>query len=247
MRNPFLLTALVAAISGCTSPPKTTQVQANAWVDQQIAQSATAISLAQRRLHQTVNAPVQSAPVNKIASSSAATAIAQPATTPPLETRPSAGSTQTPGKPPLAGASPKPVGQVAVLPVAAKGSTSLPAKDVVASPAKPLAVIALAPVQDKPAPPVKPVTPPPPPLPTWTASVGSTLHKSVAEWCERANVKLIWTEDDLDYPIEAPLTFKGTFQQVIAQLFPLYDGAKRSFIVDGNSSQGILYVSERKK
>jgi type IV pili sensor histidine kinase/response regulator len=60
-------------------------------------------------------------------------------------------------------------------------------------------------------------------------------------------VKLIWTQEDLDYPIEAPLTFKGTFQQAIAQLFPLYDGARRSFIVDGNSSQGILFVSERKK
>ncbi|WP_426102981.1 TcpQ domain-containing protein [Pseudomonas sp. PSPC3-3] len=86
------------------------------------------------------------------------------------------------------------------------------------------------------------------PLPTWTASVGSTLHQTVAEWCKRAGVRLIWNPEDLDYPIEAALSFKGTFPEAIDQIFPLYDNAKRSFLVDGNtSSQGILYVSERKK
>lgn len=96
--------------------------------------------------------------------------------------------------------------------------------------------------------PVAPARPVPPPLPNWTAAVGSTLHQTVAEWCKRAGIQLIWSQEDLDYPIEAPLKFQGTFSQAIDQIFPLYDGAKRSFLVDGNtSSQGILYVSERKK
>jgi type IV pili sensor histidine kinase/response regulator len=113
-----------------------------------------------------------------------------------------------------------------------------PTKVFPASPAPPVAVVSAA----------RPVPAPPPPLPTWSAQVGSTLHQTVADWCKRAGVRLIWNQEDLDYPIEAPLNFKGTFPDVIAQIFPLYDGAKRSFVVDGNtSSQGILYVSERKK
>ncbi|MEA9979995.1 MULTISPECIES: TcpQ domain-containing protein [unclassified Pseudomonas] len=91
------------------------------------------------------------------------------------------------------------------------------------------------------------LAPAPPPLPTWSAPVGTTLHQTVTKWCQRASVQLIWNQEDLDYPIEAPLSFKGTFQDAIGQMFPLYDSAKRSFVVDGNSSQGILYVSERKK
>lgn len=124
-------------------------------------------------------------------------------------------------------------------------------------PASQVAPISVAPLKLIPAAPVAAVTtvrpvpvptPPKPPLPTWTAAVGSTLHQTVAEWCKRAGVRLIWNQEDLDYPIEAPLSFKGTFPEAIDQIFPLYDGAKRSFLVDGNtSSQGILYVSERKK
>ncbi|MDR9863442.1 PFGI-1 class ICE element type IV pilus protein PilL2 [Pseudomonas baetica] len=92
--------------------------------------------------------------------------------------------------------------------------------------------------------------PAPTPQPTyWTAAVGSTLHQTITDWCKRAGWQLIWSQEDLDYPIEAPLSFKGTFAEAIAQIFPLYDSAKRSFVVDGNSGQGqtILYVSERKK
>ena len=85
---------------------------------------------------------------------------------------------------------------------------------------------------------------------SWTAPVGSTLHQTIADWCKRAGWQLIWPQEDLDYPIEASLSFKGTFAEAIAQIFPLYDGAPRSFIVNGNSSssssQQILYVTERK-
>lgn len=82
---------------------------------------------------------------------------------------------------------------------------------------------------------------------TWDAPVGSTLRRSVEAWAKRAGWQVVWTADDLDYPIEAALHFKGTFAEAIAQVFPLYDGAPRSFIVDGSSSQRIVHVSERKK
>lgn len=83
----------------------------------------------------------------------------------------------------------------------------------------------------------------------WTASVGSTLRQTITDWCKRAGWQLIWNQEDLDYPIEAPLSFNGTFEEAVAQIFPLYDNAPRRFVVDGssNSSQRIVYVSERKK
>lgn len=82
---------------------------------------------------------------------------------------------------------------------------------------------------------------------TWDAPVGSTLKQSVDAWAKRAGWQVIWEAADLDYPIEAALHFRGTFAEAIAQIFPLYDGARRSFVVDVNSSQRIVAVAERKQ
>lgn len=96
-----------------------------------------------------------------------------------------------------------------------------------------------------------PVTFPAPiprPLPQiWAAETGSTLRQSVEAWAKKANWTLIWSQDDLDYPIQAPLRFEGSFEEAIKQLFPLYDTAPRSFVVDGSDSQRVLHVDERKK
>ncbi|MCH5536062.1 TcpQ domain-containing protein [Pseudomonas syringae pv. syringae] len=87
------------------------------------------------------------------------------------------------------------------------------------------------------------------PQETWNAHVGSTLRQSVEDWAKRAGWQVIWVPEDLDYPIEAPLSFTGTFSSAVRQIFPLYDNAKRSFVVDGNEGNGqqVLHVSERKK
>lgn len=91
--------------------------------------------------------------------------------------------------------------------------------------------------------------PPPRPLPQiWTAEVGSTLRESVEEWAKKAKWRVIWAQEDLNYPIDAPLRFQGSFQEAIKQLFPLYDNAPRSFVVDGSEgTQSVLYVAERKR
>lgn len=80
----------------------------------------------------------------------------------------------------------------------------------------------------------------------WTASTGSTLRQTVEGWAATANWKLIWKVEDLDYPIDAPLRFEGSFQEAIQQIFPLYDAAPRAFVVDGSSSQRLIYIAERK-
>lgn len=100
--------------------------------------------------------------------------------------------------------------------------------------------------------PVKPLvvtaTPAPRPLPqVWAAEPGSTLRDSVEAWAKRANWNVIWQADGLDYPIEAPLHFEGTFQEAIGQAFPLYDKAPRPFYVNVSPpSQRLIEVVEKK-
>ncbi|MFJ5299236.1 TcpQ domain-containing protein [Pseudomonas sp. NPDC088368] len=94
---------------------------------------------------------------------------------------------------------------------------------------------------------VQPAQPQEAPAETWDAAVGSTLRQTVEAWAKKADWQLIWAQPDLDYPIEAALHFRGSFAEAISQIFPLYDGARRSFAVDGNTSQRIVHVSERKK
>lgn len=54
MQNRLLLFGLFISLSGCGSTaPKVTQVPAEQWVDELIVQSATTVSQAQTRLHQT--------------------------------------------------------------------------------------------------------------------------------------------------------------------------------------------------
>ncbi|WAJ37247.1 TcpQ domain-containing protein [Pseudomonas sp. GOM7] len=81
----------------------------------------------------------------------------------------------------------------------------------------------------------------------WVADAGSTLRDSVEAWAKKAGWKVIWDQDDLNYPIAAALRFEGSFKDAIYQLFPLYDNAPRPFIVDGSSVQKIVHIAERKK
>ncbi|SDG73400.1 type IV pili sensor histidine kinase and response regulator [Pseudomonas benzenivorans] len=91
-------------------------------------------------------------------------------------------------------------------------------------------------------------TPPPRPLPqVWAAESGSTLRDSVEAWAKRANWNVIWRAVGLDYPIEAPLRFEGTFQEAIGQVFPLYDKAPRPFYVNVSPpAQRLIEVVEKK-
>jgi type IV pili sensor histidine kinase/response regulator len=125
--------------------------------------------------------------------------------------------------------------------------TATRAATVVTPAAKPSATAASTPSSAYALPSVRLIEPASAMTQTWDAPIGSTLRQSVENWAKRAGWQVVWEPDDLDYPIEAALHFRGTFAEAVAQVFPLYDGARRSFIVDGNSSQRIVHVSERKK
>ena len=115
-----------------------------------------------------------------------------------------------------------------------------------ASSPPPLATSTTKPIAVAPKPVTKVAAPQKPLAQIWTASTGSTLRQTVEGWAATANWKLIWKVDDLDYPIDAPLRFEGSFQEAIQQIFPLYDAAPRAFVVDGSSSQRLIFIAERK-
>lgn len=84
----------------------------------------------------------------------------------------------------------------------------------------------------------------PAPRPIWEAQSGETLRKAITRWCQRAHYTLDWQAESLDYPIEAPLRFSGSFEEAVKEIFHLYDKAPRTFIVDGRIAQSRLIVSE---
>lgn len=56
MKKSLFLIALMTLLGGCSTAPKPDQVPASQWVNEQIVQSATSLSQAQQRLHQTSSA-----------------------------------------------------------------------------------------------------------------------------------------------------------------------------------------------
>ncbi len=129
---------------------------------------------------------------------------------------------------------PAPSIQSTALTTTQPSSVSKPSNGAPTTPATPKSALAV-------------VTAPKPLAQIWTATTGSTLRQTVEGWAATAKWKLIWKVDDLDYPIDAPLRFEGSFEEAIKEIFPLYDGAPRSFVVDGSSSQRVIYIAERKK
>lgn len=190
---------------------------------QQLASTKTATPAPDSATGAVVVAAVPSSPAITTSAAAAPAAAAKPAVLPPV----------APAKDgPIAAASSSSAASkpASVIP----GAAGVKPGQSVAAAAQPAPVTFPAPI--------------PRPLPqVWTAETGSTLRQSVEAWAKKANWTLIWSQDDLDYPIQAPLRFEGSFEEAIKQLFPLYDTAQRSFVVDGSDSQRVLHVDERKK
>lgn len=170
----------------------------------------------------------------------------------PITTPPPTVAVPAPAAPVLPPVAPAKDGSITAAAVTAAAKPATPASPAPTvpnkqAPSKPAATVtstavAATAIEVKPAPPSRPRPQ------VWKAEVGSTLRDSVEEWAKKARWRVIWAQEDLNYPIEAPLHFEGSFQEAIKELFPLYDNAPRSFVVDGSEgSQSVLYVAERKK
>jgi|SRR5471030_698407 len=251
MRTPFFLsTALVASLSGCTSAQMIVHEPADSVVDAQIAQSASAISLAQLRLHQTSPAPpvapVPSKPATALPASMPVASAGKPAGLIAPAPKPAEGKTVAPAKAFPATSTPvvTPVVATPVPEVKAVASTQS-AKPVLEA-AKTSSAVAVSPavVSPKviPASPVPPVViakaAPKPVEAPWVVSPGdATLRRALAKWSARAGWQLVW-EASVDVPINVTATFTGDFRAAVKSLFQSLSAA------DVNLS-GLLYSGNK--
>lgn len=97
--------------------------------------------------------------------------------------------------------------------------------------------------------------PPPAPIPVapagpvWKAEPGSTLRTTLTQWASTASCSggkwlVIWPVA-VDYPVSAPLTFNGPFEQVMTRLFTLYQKAAVPLYAGVSRQQCVISVSDK--
>lgn len=241
MRNPLLLAAAVALVSGCKTAPPPAQVPAERWIDEQIAFSASTLSQAQLRLHQTsppltpapAATPVGSIPVKppgstavSVPAQGAVAAIPTAAPVPKVvEVKPAAAATMPVAKI-VAGMAPrKPVTAVSA---SAFGATAVPLQPGKAIPVTPVPPVVVA----KATQPIKPL-----PEQWVIAASDTTLRRALNKWAVRAGWQLVW-EASVDVPINVTASFEGDFRTAVKRLFQSLSAA------DVNLN-GMLYAGNR--
>ncbi|EBH0783474.1 hypothetical protein FJ875_25240 [Salmonella enterica] len=86
--------------------------------------------------------------------------------------------------------------------------------------------------------------------PQWKAAAGTTLKESLIAWAEKADCPngghwvVIW-QSPVDYRIEAPLTFRGSFESALDQVFDLYRPAEKRLYAEANRTQCLVSVTGR--
>ncbi|EEJ5313355.1 hypothetical protein GQ117_001381 [Salmonella enterica] len=82
----------------------------------------------------------------------------------------------------------------------------------------------------------------------WKAAAGTTLKESLTAWAEKADCPngghwvVIW-QSPVDYRIEAPLTFRGSFESALDQVFELYRPAEKRLYAEANRTQCLVSVT----
>lgn len=86
--------------------------------------------------------------------------------------------------------------------------------------------------------------------PEWKAAAGITLQESLTAWADKADCPngghwvVIW-QTPVDYRIEAPLTFRGSFESALDQVFDLYRPAEKRLYAEANRVQCLVSVTGR--
>lgn len=86
--------------------------------------------------------------------------------------------------------------------------------------------------------------------PEWRIEPGLTLREGVTKWVSRARCTtnaewvLIWKPVQVDYPIDGPLSFRGSFESSITELFELYRSAKKPLFVVANPTQCLVVIDD---
>ena len=83
---------------------------------------------------------------------------------------------------------------------------------------------------------------------SWSAQRGDTLHKILLDWSRRSSVEFEW-KSEYDYPLQASVTFSGTFEDAVRSLLTGFEFAHPQPIaelhVNAGIGQTILVVSTR--
>ncbi|MEB8059293.1 toxin co-regulated pilus biosynthesis Q family protein [Pseudomonas fulva] len=246
MRNPALLSlAVTLALTGCVSSHQTNPQTADLWVDNQIAQSATAISLAQKRV-QSTNAARQASNLTGV---NASTPLPQ---TSPLRTLPAPGPSPsapatTPTKSfPTTTAPPPTIINVVAAPAVTPKPPAPDKAAVIGTKKQPSYIHASQHAGTSPSVQNKPTFAPPLPKPeeTWSLSPSDvTLRRVLAKWADRAGWQLVW-DAPVDVPLAVNATLKGDFRKVVKKLFLSLSAADvnlTAFLYSGNR---VLRVAE---
>lgn len=242
MRNPLLLAAAISLITGCITAPPSSTVSADQLIDEQIAVSASTISQAQLRLHQTASpvpappaAPVRAVPVVTAVKPAAASIVVMPAPPPAPKivevVQPHTG--------------PSPAAQVVADALKSSALAKTQTSASTASPAAPTKVASstvpakIIPAAAVPTVVIAKVTPPPKPIPEqWVLNTSDvTLRRALGKWAAKAGWQLVW-DASVDVPINVTATFEGDFRSAVKRLFQSLSAA------DVNLT-GMLYAGNK--
>lgn len=99
----------------------------------------------------------------------------------------------------------------------------------------------------QPAPLAKPIQPQP--TPTWRIAKGVLLQEGVTLWAQHAQCSSgTWSvrwETDVNYRVDAPLTFSGDFKQALTALFTLYLSADKPLYAITNTPQCLVRITDK--
>lgn len=86
----------------------------------------------------------------------------------------------------------------------------------------------------------------------WRAQPGTTLRRTLMQWagetrCETADGTkwtVIWPASVTDYRLDAPLTFHGSFESMLTQVFDLYHTASKPLYAKASRMQCLVSVTD---
>lgn len=220
MRLLCVFSTVCFSLAGCSTQPATPQVSAGMVVDEQIAQSANTLSLAQARLHET------SAGQQITSLSSATPAMGHPA--------------QLSGSGALITSQRSPT---QVKEFTAPAATQ-PAKVVIVEipPPPPKAPLPVKVVSIAPTPIVQPIVKPVE-APWVVSPTDVTVRRVLVKWVARAGWQLVW-DASVDVPVTVSASINGDFKSAVKRLFLSLSAADVNLSVLMYSGNKVLRVTE---
>ncbi|MFB4460487.1 TcpQ domain-containing protein [Enterobacter hormaechei subsp. steigerwaltii] len=87
---------------------------------------------------------------------------------------------------------------------------------------------------------------------SWTAPAGTTLREMLMKWAQDTRCEsgasphwtVIWPVSVTDYRLDAPLTFRGSFETMLGQMFDLYRTAQKPLYAEASRMQCVVSVND---